>query len=73
MVGVLRHGGGAVCPIAADEGVGTLVVVALNNQLLLRVLSQLMTFARALWLNHPTTGARIITSVLCNPAMQGEW
>ncbi|KAI4557015.1 hypothetical protein MJG53_018969 [Ovis ammon polii x Ovis aries] len=56
-----------------DEGVGTLVVVALNNQLLLRVLSQLMTFARALWLNPPTTGARIITSVLCNPAMQGEW
>ncbi|XP_068826622.1 putative aspartate aminotransferase, cytoplasmic 2 [Capricornis sumatraensis] len=56
-----------------DEGVGTLVVVALNNQLLLRVLSQLMTFARALWLNPPTTGARIITSVLCNPATQGEW
>ncbi|XP_020750475.1 putative aspartate aminotransferase, cytoplasmic 2 isoform X4 [Odocoileus virginianus] len=56
-----------------DEGVGTLVVVALNNQLLLRVLSQLTNFARALWLNPPTTGARIITSVLCNPAMQGEW
>uniref|UniRef100_A0AAA9TR28 aspartate transaminase n=1 Tax=Bos taurus TaxID=9913 RepID=A0AAA9TR28_BOVIN len=56
-----------------DEGVGTLVVVTLDNQLLLRVLSQLMNFARALWLNPPTTGARIITSVLCNPAMQGEW
>ena len=69
-MGVLKQ---AVCPIAADEGVGTLVVVALNNQLLLRVLSQLMNFARALWLNPPTTGARIITSVLCNPAMQGEW
>lgn len=69
-MGALRQ---AVCPIAADEGVGTLVVVALNNQLLLRVLSQLTNFARALWLNPPTTGARIITSVLCNPAMQGEW
>ena len=63
----------AVCPNAADEEVGILAVVALNNQLLLRVLSQLMNFARALWLNPPTTGARIITSVLCNPAIQGEW
>ncbi|XP_047626375.1 putative aspartate aminotransferase, cytoplasmic 2 [Phacochoerus africanus] len=56
-----------------DEGVGILVVVALNNQLLMRVLSQLMNFARALWLNPPTTGARIITSILCNPALQEEW
>ncbi|XP_067577779.1 putative aspartate aminotransferase, cytoplasmic 2 isoform X1 [Pseudorca crassidens] len=56
-----------------DEGVGILVVVALSNELLLCVLSQLTDFARALWLNPPTTGARIITSVLCNPAMQGEW
>uniref|UniRef100_A0A8C3WA06 Putative aspartate aminotransferase, cytoplasmic 2 n=1 Tax=Catagonus wagneri TaxID=51154 RepID=A0A8C3WA06_9CETA len=56
-----------------DEGVGMLVVVALNNQLLLCVLSQLMNFARALWLNPPTTGSRIITSILCNPALQREW
>ncbi|KAL2761945.1 putative aspartate aminotransferase, cytoplasmic 2, partial [Daubentonia madagascariensis] len=56
-----------------DEGVGILVVVALNNQHLLCVLSQLMSFARALWLNPPTTGARIITSILCNPALLGEW
>ncbi|XP_065756089.1 putative aspartate aminotransferase, cytoplasmic 2 [Phocoena phocoena] len=56
-----------------DEGVGILVVVALSNELLLCVLSQLMDFVQALWLNPPTTGARIITSVLCNPAMQGEW
>ncbi|XP_026978836.1 putative aspartate aminotransferase, cytoplasmic 2 [Sagmatias obliquidens] len=56
-----------------DEGVGILVVVALSNELLLCVLSQLTDFAQALWLNPPTTGARIITSVLCNPAMQGEW
>ena len=49
------------------------MVVALNNELLLRVLSQLTNFAQALWLNPPTTGTRIITSVLCNPAMQGEW
>ncbi|CAK7295822.1 Putative aspartate aminotransferase, cytoplasmic 2 [Vulpes lagopus] len=64
---------GAVCPNAADEGVGVLVVVALNNQLLLCVLSQLMNLTQALWLNPPTRGARIITSVLCNPALQGEW
>ncbi|XP_026364042.2 putative aspartate aminotransferase, cytoplasmic 2 [Ursus arctos] len=56
-----------------DEGVGILVVVALNNQLLLCVLSQLMKLTQALWLNPPTTGARIITSILCNPALQEEW
>ncbi|XP_077625674.1 putative aspartate aminotransferase, cytoplasmic 2 isoform X3 [Crocuta crocuta] len=56
-----------------DEGVGVLVVVALNNQLLLCVLSQLMTLTQALWLNPPGTGARIIASILCNPALHGEW
>nr|XP_012618413.1 putative aspartate aminotransferase, cytoplasmic 2 isoform X2 [Microcebus murinus] len=56
-----------------DEGVGVLVVVALHNQHLLCVLSQLMTFAQALWLSPPSTGARIITSILCNPALLGEW
>ncbi|XP_006170714.1 putative aspartate aminotransferase, cytoplasmic 2 isoform X2 [Tupaia chinensis] len=56
-----------------DEGVGVLVVVALNNQHLLCVLSQLMAFTQALWLNPPTTGARIITSILSNPALHGEW
>ncbi|XP_028008319.1 putative aspartate aminotransferase, cytoplasmic 2 isoform X1 [Eptesicus fuscus] len=56
-----------------DEGVGILAVVALNNQLLLCVLSQLMNFALALWLNPPTSGARIITSILCNPALHEAW
>lgn len=63
----------AVCLHAADEGVGILAVVTLNNQLLLCVLSQLMNFALALWLNPPTTGARIITSILCNPALYEAW
>lgn len=63
----------AVGPDATDEEVGILAVVALNNQLLLCVLSQLMNLAQALWLNPPTTGARIITSILCNPALQEEW
>lgn len=63
----------AVCPNATDEGVGILVVVALNNQLLLCALSQLMNFAQALWLTPPTTGARIITSILCNPALHKAW
>ncbi|KAM6221035.1 putative aspartate aminotransferase, cytoplasmic 2 [Rhynchocyon petersi] len=56
-----------------DEGVGLLVVVALNNQHLLCTLSQMMSFANVLWLNPPTLGARIITSILCNPALKGEW
>ncbi|XP_004469441.2 putative aspartate aminotransferase, cytoplasmic 2 [Dasypus novemcinctus] len=56
-----------------DEGVEILAVVALNNQHLLCVLSQLMVFTQALWLSPPTTGARIITSILCNPALQVKW
>ncbi|XP_031198619.1 putative aspartate aminotransferase, cytoplasmic 2 isoform X2 [Mastomys coucha] len=56
-----------------DEGVGTLVVAALSNQHLLCVLSQLMGYVQALWGNPPATGARIITSILCNPALFGEW
>ncbi|XP_036911255.1 putative aspartate aminotransferase, cytoplasmic 2 [Sturnira hondurensis] len=56
-----------------DEGVGLLVVVALNNELLLCVLSQLVKVAMALWLNPPTSGARIITSILCNSAVQEAW
>ncbi|XP_074185767.1 putative aspartate aminotransferase, cytoplasmic 2 isoform X5 [Rhinolophus sinicus] len=56
-----------------DEGVAILVVVAFNNQLLLCALSQLMNFALALWLNPPTMGARIITTILCNPALQEAW
>ncbi|XP_060038611.1 beta-3 adrenergic receptor isoform X2 [Erinaceus europaeus] len=56
-----------------DEGVGILVVVALNNELLLCALSQLLTFARSLWLNPPTMGARIITTILRNPTLQEQW
>ncbi|MBZ3886782.1 Aspartate aminotransferase, cytoplasmic [Sciurus carolinensis] len=56
-----------------DEGLGILVVATLNNQHLLCVLSQLMNHTRALWLNPPAMGARIITSILCNPALEGEW
>ncbi|XP_062069803.1 putative aspartate aminotransferase, cytoplasmic 2 [Lepus europaeus] len=56
-----------------DEGVGILVVVAFNNQCLLRVLSHLSSYAQALWLNPPSMGARIITSILCNPALQEGW
>lgn len=63
----------AVCLHAADEGVGILAVVTRNNQLLLCVLSQLMNFALALWLNPPTSGARIITSILCNPVLHEAW
>ncbi|PNI67869.1 GOT1L1 isoform 3, partial [Pan troglodytes] len=50
-----------------------LAVVAVNNQQLLCVLSQLEGLAQALWLNPPNMGARIITSILCNPALLGEW
>ncbi|XP_077000260.1 putative aspartate aminotransferase, cytoplasmic 2 isoform X2 [Tamandua tetradactyla] len=56
-----------------DEGVGILVVVALNNQHLLCVLSQLKNYTQALWLTPPTTGARIVTSILSNPALHAEW
>lgn len=57
----------------ADEVVGILVVVARNNEQLLCVLSQLLSYAQALWLNPPSRGSRIITTILCNPTLQEEW
>ncbi|XP_006900373.1 PREDICTED: putative aspartate aminotransferase, cytoplasmic 2 [Elephantulus edwardii] len=56
-----------------DEGVGVLAVVALDNQHLLCTISQIMNFASVLWLNPPALGARLVTSVLCNPALKEEW
>uniref|UniRef100_H0W9B3 Putative aspartate aminotransferase, cytoplasmic 2 n=1 Tax=Cavia porcellus TaxID=10141 RepID=H0W9B3_CAVPO len=56
-----------------DEVVGILVVVARNNEQLLCVLSQLLSYAQALWLNPPSRGSRIITTILCNPTLQEEW
>ncbi|KFO37065.1 putative aspartate aminotransferase, cytoplasmic 2 [Fukomys damarensis] len=56
-----------------DEGVGVLVAVALSNKQLLCVLSQLMSYAQALWLSPPARGSRIITTILCNPVLQEEW
>ncbi|XP_004598581.1 putative aspartate aminotransferase, cytoplasmic 2 [Ochotona princeps] len=56
-----------------DEGVGILAVVALSNQSMLRILSQLTNYAQALWLNPPSTGARVITSILCNPSLREGW
>ncbi|XP_055972640.1 putative aspartate aminotransferase, cytoplasmic 2 [Sorex fumeus] len=56
-----------------DEGVGVLVVVTVSNEVLLCVLSQMMSLARALWSNPPNTGARIVTSILNNSALRGEW
>ncbi|XP_021495571.1 putative aspartate aminotransferase, cytoplasmic 2 [Meriones unguiculatus] len=56
-----------------DEGVGILAIAALSNQHLLCVLSQMTGYVQALWQNPPATGARIITSILCNPALFVEW
>ncbi|XP_051025563.1 putative aspartate aminotransferase, cytoplasmic 2 [Acomys russatus] len=56
-----------------DEGVGILAVAALSNQHLLCVLSQMMNYVQALWQNPPSTGARVITTILCNRALFGEW
>ncbi|XP_028920507.1 putative aspartate aminotransferase, cytoplasmic 2 isoform X2 [Ornithorhynchus anatinus] len=56
-----------------DERVGNLIVVTLSSQVMLKIRSQLEERAKYLWSSPPDLGARIITTVLNNPALQAEW
>ncbi|XP_038603040.1 putative aspartate aminotransferase, cytoplasmic 2 isoform X2 [Tachyglossus aculeatus] len=56
-----------------DERVGNLIVVTLSSQVMLKIRSQLEERAKCLWSSPPDLGARIITTVLNNPALRAEW
>ncbi|XP_069773562.1 aspartate aminotransferase, cytoplasmic-like isoform X2 [Narcine bancroftii] len=52
---------------------GSLTIVSRNNHTLIRIRSQMEQVARRTWSNPPSFGARIIATVLNNPAFLTEW
>ncbi|XP_043537134.1 aspartate aminotransferase, cytoplasmic-like isoform X2 [Chiloscyllium plagiosum] len=56
-----------------DERVGSLTIVSRDNPSLIRIRSQLMLTARCTWSTPPQLGARIVATILNNPAFFTEW
>ncbi|XP_048744308.2 aspartate aminotransferase, cytoplasmic-like [Ostrea edulis] len=56
-----------------NERTGNLVIVCANKDAKLRVKSQMEMVVRTTWSNSPNHGARIVASVLNNPAYYAEW
>nr|XP_033805927.1 putative aspartate aminotransferase, cytoplasmic 2 [Geotrypetes seraphini] len=56
-----------------DNSVGNLIVIAKNSNTLIIIRSQVDLIAKAAWLNPPTLGARIVTTILNNPALFALW
>ncbi|KXJ14640.1 aspartate aminotransferase, cytoplasmic isoform X3 [Exaiptasia diaphana] len=56
-----------------NERVGNLCVVAVDNNTTERIRSQLKAIVRPMFSNPPNHGARIVATVLKNPALFQEW
>ncbi|XP_052098438.1 aspartate aminotransferase, cytoplasmic-like [Mytilus californianus] len=56
-----------------NERTGNLVVVCANSELKAKIRSQMELIIRTTWSNPPNHGARIVTTVLNNPANCAEW
>uniref|UniRef100_A0A8C0GK42 aspartate transaminase n=1 Tax=Chelonoidis abingdonii TaxID=106734 RepID=A0A8C0GK42_CHEAB len=56
-----------------DERVGNLIVVARDNETLVRIRSQLQKQVMGMWATPASLGARVITTVLNNPALLNKW
>jgi len=56
-----------------NERVGNLIVVTRTNDELCRVRSQMEIVVRTTWSNPPAHGARVVASVLNNPAPFTQW
>ncbi|XP_067882582.1 aspartate aminotransferase, cytoplasmic-like [Heterodontus francisci] len=56
-----------------NERVGSLTVVSRDNNTLVRIRSQMELIARCSWSNPPRFGARIVATILNNPAFFAEW
>ncbi|XP_071947669.1 aspartate aminotransferase, cytoplasmic-like [Antedon mediterranea] len=56
-----------------NERVGNLTVVMNNADYKNRIKSQMELIARAMWSNPPNHGARIVATVLNNPALYKQW
>uniref|UniRef100_A0A8C4XW84 aspartate transaminase n=1 Tax=Gopherus evgoodei TaxID=1825980 RepID=A0A8C4XW84_9SAUR len=56
-----------------DERVGNLIVVARDNETLVRIRSQLQKQVMGTWATPASLGARVIATVLNNPALLNKW
>ncbi|XP_041065185.1 aspartate aminotransferase, cytoplasmic-like [Carcharodon carcharias] len=56
-----------------NDRVGSLTVVSRDNYTLIRIRSQMELAARQTWSNPPRYGARIVATILNNPAFFAEW
>ncbi|OWF49471.1 aspartate aminotransferase, cytoplasmic-like [Mizuhopecten yessoensis] len=56
-----------------NERVGNLVTITKTNETVLKVRSQMDLIVRTMWSNPPNHGARVVCSVLNNPACYTEW
>ena len=58
---------------STDERAGNLTVVTVNNETAEKIRSQMKAIIRPMWSNPPNHGARIVATVLNNPALYQEW
>ena len=56
-----------------DERTGSLCCVLSSTEMASVVRSQLKYLCRRLWSNPPSHGARIVATVLNNPALRADW
>ncbi|KAL3863895.1 hypothetical protein ACJMK2_005622 [Sinanodonta woodiana] len=56
-----------------NERIGNLCIVTKDTESKMRVKSQIEIIVRTTWSNPPNYGARIVASVLNNPALYSEW
>ncbi|KAM7153962.1 putative aspartate aminotransferase, cytoplasmic 2 [Macrochelys suwanniensis] len=56
-----------------NERVGNLIVVARDNETLVRIRSQLQKQVLGMWATPANLGARVIATVLNNPALLSKW
>ena len=59
--------------VYTDERTGSLCCVLSSTEMASVVCSQLKYLCRRLWSNPPNHGARIVATVLNNPALRADW
>jgi len=59
--------------VFVDERAGNLCVVTSDSDTAERIGTQLRAIIRPMWSNPPNHGARIVATILNNPAYNAEW
>ena len=59
--------------VIVDERAGNLCMVTTDNGTAERIRTQLRAIICPMWSNPPNHGARIVATILNNPALNSEW